>query len=201
MNTNKSTTHSGTPVPRRQRGIRGVLCNIGLSALVTVSQLAGATKLSHEFDSIDPNSSIDVIVQFHAAPTAENHVRVGRLGGQLRHSFEIINAAHYRVPAASLAALAEDSEVVAISPDRKLSATAAGVTTPDYGWMGLLALTSPTAYASDDGSGIGVAVIDSGIGSSADFNKLNSSSSRVLYSQSFVSGDSTTGDKYGHGTH
>ena len=186
---------------QRQRSIPGGLCQIVLSALVAVSQLAGATKLSHEFDNIDSKSRVDVIVQFQAAPTTENHARVGRLGGQLRHSFEIINAAHYTVPASSLAALAGDSEVVAISPDRKLSATGSAVTTPDYGWMGLLALTSPTAYASDDGSGVGVAILDSGIGSSADFYKLNSTSSRVLYSQSFVSGDSSTGDKYGHGTH
>jgi serine protease AprX len=50
-----------------------------------------------------------------------------------------------------------------------------------------------------DGTGIGVAVIDSGVAAHADLG--NGSKSRVVYSQSFVAGDSTTSDKFGHGTH
>jgi serine protease AprX len=51
-----------------------------------------------------------------------------------------------------------------------------------------------------DGTGIGVAVIDSGISNHPDLNDA-SGNSRVVYSQSFVAGDSTTADLYGHGTH
>ena len=42
-----------------------------------------------------------------------------------------------------------------------------------------------------DGTGIGVAVIDSGIAAHADLNNANGNS-RVVYSQSFVAGDTTT---------
>ena len=45
-----------------------------------------------------------------------------------------------------------------------------------------------------------MAVIDSGIASHPDLNNA-SGSSRVVYSQSFVAGDTTTSDKFGHGTH
>jgi subtilisin family serine protease len=52
-----------------------------------------------------------------------------------------------------------------------------------------------------DGTGIGVAVIDSGIAPHPDLNNA-SGGSRVVYSQSFVAGDTTsTSDKFGHGTH
>src|SRR5207244_8716030 len=49
---------------------------------------------------------------------------------------------------------------------------------------------------------IGVAVIDSGVGTVDDLNSDgNSNPSRVVYSQSFVPGDASTADAYGHGTH
>src|SRR5207245_3892899 len=50
-----------------------------------------------------------------------------------------------------------------------------------------------------DGTGVGVAVIDSGIASKRDMNDRNALTSRVVYRQSFVSGQ--TNDDYGHGTH
>jgi serine protease AprX len=46
-----------------------------------------------------------------------------------------------------------------------------------------------------DGTGIGVAVIDSGITVNEDFKRP------LAYSQSFVPGDPTTADAFGHGTH
>src|SRR5260370_30330417 len=49
-----------------------------------------------------------------------------------------------------------------------------------------------------DGSGIGVAVIDSGI---ADHQDLKSTGRRVRFSVNFVPTESTTDDEFGHGTH
>ena len=51
------------------------------------------------------------------------------------------------------------------------------------------------------GAGITVAVIDSGIGAHQDLRSGLLNLSRVVYSESFVPGDSRTGDYYGHGTH
>ena len=51
-----------------------------------------------------------------------------------------------------------------------------------------------------DGTGVGVAVIDSGIADHADLHDSNGNS-RVVYSQSFVAGDTSTADGFGHGTH
>ena len=50
------------------------------------------------------------------------------------------------------------------------------------------------------GTGVGVAVIDSGIASRHDLTTSNGVTSRVVYRQSFVSSQ-TAADDYGHGTH
>src|SRR5439155_13764323 len=56
-----------------------------------------------------------------------------------------------------------------------------------------------------NGSGIGIAVIDSGITLHEDLcldpNLGINSPSRVVYSQNFVESEPTTNDLYGHGTH
>jgi len=52
-----------------------------------------------------------------------------------------------------------------------------------------------------DGAGIGIAVIDSGVYQHDDLQTADMTQSRVIYSESFVPGDASTNDKYGHGTH
>ncbi|HNQ14588.1 MAG TPA: S8 family serine peptidase, partial [Pyrinomonadaceae bacterium] len=52
-----------------------------------------------------------------------------------------------------------------------------------------------------DGTGIGIAVLDSGIYSSHNTFKSSGGGTRVVYSKNFVSGESTTADSNGHGTH
>src|SRR5947199_925556 len=51
------------------------------------------------------------------------------------------------------------------------------------------------------GAGIGVALIDSGVSNHSDLNLGILPFSRVAYQQSFVPGNSNSGDQYGHGTH
>jgi serine protease AprX len=63
-----------------------------------------------------------------------------------------------------------------------------------------VAVNAPTAWnAGLDGTGVGVAVIDSGIYPHPDLNTAGSTRSRVLYHQSFVGG--VQFDDFGHGTH
>ena len=55
-----------------------------------------------------------------------------------------------------------------------------------------------------DGTGVGVAIIDSGILQENDLldKSTNASNvSRIVYSQSFIPGVTSTADQYGHGTH
>lgn len=164
---------------------------LGSATLLAFSlgALAQQANISPDLQSLDPNSSVNVIVQFARAPTTRHHELVTRLGGQFNRGFHHLKAGSYSLPAASLAALAADPEVTYISPDRKLHMlldnTAAAVNAPAAWNLGL------------DGSGIGIAVIDSGISEHDDLQGANGS--RIVYRQSFVASD--TNDDYGHGEH
>ena len=148
-----------------------------------------------------PASAIDVIVQFRSGAAAEAHRRVLGRGGILRRNLDLIRAKAYLVPADQIERLADDPDVEFVSPDRPVQATAFSGT-PDYGWMTVMDATSSSATLPYDGTGIGVAVIDSGIwsGKQQDLNDSNGKT-RVVYEQSFVPGNTDVNDYYGHGTH
>ncbi len=156
----------------------------------------GKHKLSKDLDALkgsNSGASVDVIIQFNQTPTEAHHQKVQNKGGVLKTKLDFIKGAHYSVPVESLDALADDPDVVYISPDRPLSGsldnTAAAVNAKaawQAGW---------------DGTGIGVAVIDSGITYQTDLYGTTGSGGklRILYSQDFVGGG--TNDYYGHGEH
>jgi len=52
-----------------------------------------------------------------------------------------------------------------------------------------------------DGTGVGIAVIDSGVFNHDDLKTANGLGSRIVYSESFIPGDLSINDVYGHGTH
>src|SRR5208283_5076596 len=140
---------------------------------------------------VTSSTPLDVIVRFKTAPTA---VMLTQLGSsvQVKNSLNLIHAAHVSLSQGDVLALQNNPNVVYVSPNRALKAKL-DVTTQtinaNIAWnLGL------------DGTGVGVAVIDSGIALVKDLNNANQTASRVVYSQSFVSGQDAT-DGYGHGTH
>src|SRR6266849_4709579 len=154
-------------------------------------------KLSDDFETSkggkNGTTTVDVIIQFNQTPTDAHHQKVQNKGGVLKTKLDFIKGAHYSVPVESLDALADDPDVAYISPDRRLSGsldnTAAAVNAKaawQAGW---------------DGTGIGVAVIDSGITYQTDLYGTTGSGGklRILYSHDFVGGG--TNDYYGHGEH
>jgi serine protease AprX len=116
-------------------------------------------------------------------------------GAAIKSKLHTIRAVTMRVPVSMLANLAKDPNVAYITPDRPVSMTWGN---EDYS----TAVEADVAAAqfAFDGTGVGVAVIDSGVADHGDLHNANGAS-RVVYSQSFVPGDTTTADKYGHGTH
>src|SRR3989441_3655128 len=154
-------------------------------------------KLSKDLDALKSgphDTTVDVIVQYKVTPTDAHHQKVQNKGGALKTKLDVIKGAHYSVPVESLEALADDPDIVYISPDRQLN--------------GLLDNAAPAVNANVawqsgwDGTGIGIAVVDSGISPYGhDLNRPGSSTSRVVYSQNFVDASTTTTDLYGHGTH
>jgi serine protease AprX len=156
------------------------------------------SKFSSDFASAaGANDMVTVIVQHRLMPTSAHLRDMQGRGATIRSQFRTIRAVTMRVPASMLAELANDPNVSYITPDRTQKMTANPVT--EQFVTAVQADIAASQYGLD-GTGIGVAVIDSGISDHADLHGA-AGPSRVVYSQSFVAGDTTTGDKYGHGTH
>ena len=162
-----------------------------LAVLILTASFAFARnpKIAPDLDGIDRAANADVIIQFKHVPTEAHHLKVRQQGGMLRAPFELIKGGLYTVPARALEPLANDPEVAYISPDRPVGA--------------MLDLTADAVNAAAawqanlDGTGIGIAIIDSGISNAEDLE--SGGASRVIYNLDLVG--TGTDDHYGHGDH
>ena len=158
--------------------------------LLKANVFAGNGKLSKELQSPNLGSQpIDVIVQYNTAPTSTHFSRAQAHGAKVKKQFTLSNHVVYSLTADQVGKLAdEDSDIAYVSPDRPVKATATYSAQFD-------AVNADVAQSYGySGTGIGVAVIDSGIGSHSDL------SGRVAYSEDFTA-SGTTDDQFGHGTH
>src|SRR5215471_17383676 len=156
-------------------------------------------EVEHEFNrwGVHSNRDVQVIVQYKQTPRTASLLRAQGMGARLSNHLGMINGRAFHVPAGRLADLANDPDVAFVSLDHPVKAF------DDY--------TDTTINANSfwnlgyDGTGIGVAVIDSGV-NDTHTDLGNGSSSRVLYHQNFT-GTTTylnhkkIWDLYGHGTH
>jgi serine protease AprX len=145
------------------------------------------------------NQTVQVIVQYRQVPTATHYAKMADLGGQLHTRLHFIKSASFKIPVKALPALEADPEIVSVTIDHPLNGM------DDY--TDAAARVSAAWNAGFDGSGIGVAVIDSGVNdSSPDLMDSTETHSRVVYHQDFTGTSSTNSsgaqyDLYGHGTH
>jgi serine protease AprX len=148
--------------------------------------------------SINANNAdlmVQVIILTNGPVSFLLKLLIGTLGGTILREFKILYGLAVILPLGVLGTLALDLGVASITTDRPMkplmdvtqAAVGADVAQNNYGL---------------DGRGIGVAVIDSGINSDdEDLKSGPYTASRVVYSENFVRGESTTRDTYGHGTH
>src|SRR6266581_2137918 len=129
------------------------------------------------------------------------HAKSTSKGAALKQKLSVIHGAAFAsLPAQALAQLAQDPGVAYITPDRPVQ----GATNLDYAPE---TINAPWAWQqlTLDGTGVGVAVIDSGVYPVADlywYNMLTGAYGlRIVYSQSFVPGTTDASDYFGHGTH
>src|SRR5436190_4025350 len=151
--------------------------------------LSAASKLARDLPT--SGSAVDVIVRFKKPPTKDD-LKCAVAFGQIKIMLDIINAVHRALTPAQIQALANVPAIAYISPSRPMKSSLDITTTTvsanlawNLGWTGV---------------GVGVAVIDSGVALKNDLKAANGITSRVVYSESFVAGE-TTADLYGHGTH
>ena len=165
-----------------------------LCAFLSAVSLMGQSKLAQDLTAVPGGKSdVDVIIQFSPGKGDKGKSDAAGQGGALKRHFGITNSALYRMPVKALAALSKNPNVAYIAPDRALNGsmqyaepTVRADIANSYGWNGM---------------GIGVAIIDSGVmASHPDFTN-EPGQSRVVYAESFVAGDPSTNDAFGHGTH
>jgi len=147
--------------------------------------------LSPDLTNLPLPNTVEVIIQYRQSPTQLDLLKVTGLGGVLKTQLPLINGAVVSLSPSALLTLVLDPSIRYISPNRRVEGTL------DYATS---AANVKTAWqAGKYGTGVGVAVIDSGIASHPDLQYSSSTKSRVVYSQSF--NGSGTVDEYGHGTH
>ena len=155
-------------------------------------------KISADLQHVPSNRRITVIVQFKQRPEDKDLVGMKGRGAEVHAKLHSIPAVVMHIPASMLAELEKNPKVAYVTPDRAVAMTSTASDNEEFA----TAIEADVAAAQYglDGTGVGVAVIDSGIAAHPDLNDANGKS-RVVYSQSFVTGDASTNDKYGHGTH
>lgn len=117
-----------------------------------------------------------------------------RIGGVARFSHNLINGATLEVPLGSIRKLAADPRVAWVSPDRVLKADSdfdVQTMGADQVWL------NPGVR----GTGVGIAVLDTGVNINPDFSHFNTSNSQLVAWQDFVNGKTAPYDDNGHGTH
>ena len=137
---------------------------------------------------------VEVLVHYATQPTAEHHRKVTSRNGRVRAAFEHVPVVHYEVTAEALAELEADPDVVSISPNQPVAAFLDHARiSANFSPLQAIYNTSGRSKAAN----IGVAILDSGVNPAmSTFHRYGSTRSRIVYSQSFVGGD--TNDEFGH---
>ncbi|PWT82018.1 MAG: hypothetical protein C5B57_09400 [Blastocatellia bacterium] len=136
-----------------------------------------------------PGTSQVIVRGSSATPLSDVALAVQQSGGKPGRRLSIINGYVAQVPNPALDGLAQNPSVERISLDRLVggSMERTGAT------IGSTAVRQTLGY---DGSGVGVAIIDSGVSNSHD-----DLTQRVVRFVDFVGNSSSAYDDYGHGTH
>jgi serine protease AprX len=175
---------------------------LGLMLVLTTAVLSYAASTTSKFSKdiqqgVDAKGMVTVIVQHRQMPSDAHLKSFQNRGASIGSKFHTIHGVVMRVPVRMLAELASDPNVTYITPDRNQK-MATNPVTEEYE-TAIEENVAASTYAFD-GTGVGVAIIDSGVAAHPDLNNANGVS-RVVYSQSFVSGNTSAVDQFGHGTH
>src|SRR6476469_6642039 len=111
---------------------------------------------------LNADGTVSVIIQFKQTPKA-HAAEMAAQGGRLRFSFDHINGAAYRIPVRMLAWLQNHPDVAYVSPDRPNQVASSDDNPgPDDDIPAVTVDIARQQYGID-GTGVGVAVIDSGV--------------------------------------
>jgi serine protease AprX len=174
--------------PRKHTALWIVILSLGGLAF------GESSKLSPDLQAVGPNTNVNVIVQYYNPPTNNELDFANSVAAANGKKLGLVKAYALKTsPAYVQNLITQDPNIKYVSLDRPLKG-AMNYAVP--------AVNADVAHnLGYDGTGIGIAVIDSGINPVWDLNVPNSKASRIVYSQNFDTTANTTSDLYGHGTH
>ena len=191
-----------------ERRRRGRTIAVLVAALVTLgasTSVAQAAPSAHSRLTVvakkHPDRKVEVIAQF-ASGTSERraHALVRAHHGRVTDRLSAIHGLVIRLPAREARALRASKRVLDVTVNARVHSTAVS--------GGRLATTYPKTVGADKlwaagitGKGVGVAVIDSGIGLGIPDFKGADGNSRIRARVVVPSGTTRSGDDVGHGTH
>jgi serine protease AprX len=175
-----------------------------LALLAPLSLFADNSKISPDLQNSTSTAQVQVVIQYAPGTQLSCSGLLGllgcvvndvlKLGGAVLGQLPIVNGLVASLDHNGIVSLSNQSNVVYISKDRSL--------TPFFDNAAPAVNASAAWQSNYTGAGIGVALIDSGVNAHPDlFTTGLFPTSRVVYNQSFVPGDSSATDAYGHGTH
>ena len=175
-----------------------------LALLAPLSLFADNSKISPDLQNSTFHRPVQVVVQYAPGTQLSCSGLLGllgcvvndvlKLGGAVLGQLPLVNGLVASLDHNGIVSLSNQSNVVYISKDRTL--------TPFFDNAAPAVNASAAWQSNYTGSGIGVALIDSGVNNHPDLATTGFLPfSRVVYNKSFVPGDSSAADAYGHGTH
>ncbi|MBD0326595.1 MAG: S8 family serine peptidase, partial [Pyrinomonadaceae bacterium] len=160
---------------------------------------AHASKLSADLSERRPagTARLDCILQLSGKPSGRLNALLNRNGVRIRAHFNSFNSYAVELPASVIEELASFAEVSHISLNKAVESFGHVSNT-----SGADAVRSTAGVLASglDGTGIGIAVLDSGIDQEHKAFLDKGNGVRILVSRDFT-GEGRTDDPYGHGTH
>ena len=157
-----------------------------------------APDLQDEAGKGSPSRMVRVVVTLDGQDAKKVVERVGDLGGIVRGHFKNVGVVSLELPLEAVESLAETEGVKYVVPDRQVTSLVSHLDATTGASLVLPSFFSSTGY---DGSGVAVAVIDSGIETDhLDLIDGSTRTHRVVLNVDFT-GTGSLDDPFGHGTH
>jgi subtilisin family serine protease len=156
-----------------------------------------AADLRDELATKSGSSMVNVILQLDGKPSGPLNALLASNGVKIRKHFTSLDSFALELPLSVVNVLSEFPEVTSVTFDSEVK-TMGGHVAHTSGADNVRTMSTDDAL---DGSGIGIAILDSGIFSGhTSFVDTKTGQSRVVVNLDFT-GEGRTDDPYGHGTH
>jgi serine protease AprX len=156
-----------------------------------------AAEINDQLGTQSGDTMVNVILQLDDKPTGQLNALLASNGVKIKKHFTSLDSFALELPLSVVKVLPQFPEVAFVSIDSEVM-TLGGHVAHTSGADNVRSMATDGAL---DGSGIGIAILDSGIyGAHTAFVDTQTGQSRVIVNQDYT-GEGRTDDPYGHGTH